>query len=52
MAGKAAKSDKDKAQVERFKKKAKELEADESSVAFERAMAKVLRNSKSLENPK
>lgn len=43
MAGKPAKNDKEKAQIERFKKKAKELGADESSEAFERAFKKVVK---------
>jgi hypothetical protein len=42
MAGKAEKKDKDEAQIERFKKAAKDLEADESSEAFERAFNKVV----------
>ena len=43
MAGKAEKKDKDEAQIERFKKKAKELEADESSEVFERAFKRVVK---------
>jgi hypothetical protein len=43
MAGKAEKNDKDKAQLERFKEKAKELGVDESVDSFERAFKKVLR---------
>jgi hypothetical protein len=43
MAGKAGKKDKDEAQIQRFKKKAKELEADESSEAFERAFKRVVK---------
>lgn len=43
MAGKAGKKDKDETQIERFKKKAKELGADESVDSFERAFKKVVR---------
>lgn len=43
MAGKADEKDKEPPQIERFKEKAKELEADESSEAFERAFKKVVR---------
>ena len=43
MAGKAGKKDKDEAQIERFKKTAKDLEADQSSEAFERAFRKVVK---------
>lgn len=42
MAGKAGKKDKEKPQIERFKEKAKELEADESSEAFDRAFKRVV----------
>lgn len=43
MAGKAGKKDKDEAQIERFKKKAKELGADESADSFERAFKKIVK---------
>jgi hypothetical protein len=43
MAGKAAKKDKEKPQIERFKETAKELGADESSEAFERAFKKIVK---------
>ena len=46
MAGKAGKKDKEKAQIERFKAKAKELGADESSEAFDRTFDIVLKNQK------
>ena len=41
MAKRKSKPD-DRAQSERFKEKARELEADESGEAFERALKKVL----------
>jgi hypothetical protein len=43
MAGKAEKKDKDETQIERFKKKAKELGADESADSFERAFKKIVK---------
>jgi hypothetical protein len=46
MAGKAAKSDKDKAQIRRFKEAAKNLESDPSPEAFERAFERIVRPAK------
>jgi hypothetical protein len=43
MAGKAEKTDKDEAQIKRFKEKAKEIGADDSSDSFERAFKKVVK---------
>jgi hypothetical protein len=43
MAGKPEKKDKEKQQIERFKEAAKELGADESPEAFERAFRKVVK---------
>jgi hypothetical protein len=43
MAGKAAKKDKDEAQIKRFKEAAKDLGADQSSEAFERAFKKIVK---------
>lgn len=43
MAGKAEKSGKDKAQIDRFKETAKKIGADESADSFERAFKKVVK---------